>query len=93
MEKFEAICLPAIVAGSQIASCMIKNAGCVQLVSWKIKDAILYHNFSDAIITNSQTAALKMATFEWTKVNANELITLYEERPCLYNKGIKEPRL
>ena len=29
-----------------------------------------------------------MATFEWTKVNANELITLYEERPCQYNKKI-----
>ena len=65
----------------EIDSCLIAG----NQVAWKIKDSILYHNFSDVIITNdSQTAALKMATFEWTKVNVDEIIiTLYEERPCL----------
>ena len=31
-----------------------------------------------------------MATFEWTEVNVGELITLYEERPCLYNTKSKD---
>lgn len=31
-----------------------------------------------------------MASFEWTEVNVSELISLYEERPCLYNTKSKD---
>ena len=33
---------------------------------------------------------VKMATVEWTEGMVSELITLYEERPCLYNTKAKD---
>ena len=31
-----------------------------------------------------------MASFEWTAETSDQLISLYEERPCLYNTTLKE---
>ena len=33
---------------------------------------------------------VQMATVEWTEGVVSELITLYEERPCLYNTKAKD---
>ena len=48
------------------------------------------HRNSDVIFSATRTLNSKMAIFNWSEEVVEELISLYEARPCLYDIKSKE---